>query len=506
MKLSNAKSWGAALGAGILTTVVMLPQARGELVYENDGQAGAVLQAPVQAPVQQAQSPRAEDRQLMRQNLQTAERANATVQAQQLQPQAVLAPVAQAPATQAPAAVVPVAVTPVVSAPAPQVAPATDELQNLSKSELMRRERVRTELKNEDILQERLEELRLRDERRRTDHLLGVQSGAEAAQPVGQVGPAFQLPKEEVVAAPLTERPGQVQAVVQPVAPVQAVQPVQPQVQVASVQIPAPQDQFAASHSTAVSSSVSENGEKTIVYVQPRFGISNFNGQQAYDIRPRYSGGLTLGVGISDNLSFEAGYTYSEFGIALNSTNPLVIQAQMMAGAQGYNGTFESQVMKRNVGELGLKIHLLGPDARLRPFIGGGGAYAKSFLNYNQNILTAIDSNPYYANSNLGRDYDLSQYLGFLSTGFDVRVSKAIAVGATFKYFTVLSSRQNQDINNLALAGGYQTAGYGYPGYYPGYAYPYATTGMPDYDKQTLGGSLAQNSFYSIEGAVTFSF
>ena len=40
----------------------------------------------------------------------------------------------------------------------------------------MRRERTREELKNEDILQERLEELRLRDEKRRTDQLLGTTS------------------------------------------------------------------------------------------------------------------------------------------------------------------------------------------------------------------------------------------------------------------------------------------------------------------------------------------
>ncbi|OFZ37267.1 MAG: hypothetical protein A2070_08805 [Bdellovibrionales bacterium GWC1_52_8] len=92
-------------------------------------------------------------------------------------------------------------------------------------------------------------------------------------------------------------------------------------------------------------------------------------------------------------------------------------------------------------------------------------------------------------------DYDMTQFLGFLSTGFDVRVNKSISIGAGFKYYTVLSSRQNQNLNNQALA--YPNGAY-IPGYY--------ALSMNDTDKQAVGGSLAQNTFYSVTGGVSFSF
>ena len=40
MNVLNPKSWGTALGAGLIATVAMLPQAKGELVYET-GATGA---------------------------------------------------------------------------------------------------------------------------------------------------------------------------------------------------------------------------------------------------------------------------------------------------------------------------------------------------------------------------------------------------------------------------------------------------------------------------------
>ena len=178
-------------------------QARGELVYEPE----VSPQAPAQV--------RADDREQMRTVLSASEKAQATVQAsqpvqqvavQQVAPAPVYAaptpaaqpvyqqPIYQQPVYQQQVAVAPVqqvAPAPVYAAPAPVAAapavqaqasapqgvsadsaPAT-EVQSLSKTELMRRERTRTELKNEDLLQERLEELRLRDEKKRTDQLLG---------------------------------------------------------------------------------------------------------------------------------------------------------------------------------------------------------------------------------------------------------------------------------------------------------------------------------------------
>ena len=85
-----------------------------------------------------------------------------------------------------------------VAPPAPQMAQESQpEVQSLSKTELMRRERTREELKNEDILQERLEELRLRDEKRRTDQLLGTTS----QDPNAPVAPIAGLANQQVLRA-----------------------------------------------------------------------------------------------------------------------------------------------------------------------------------------------------------------------------------------------------------------------------------------------------------------
>src|SRR5207248_2605090 len=84
------------------------------------------------------------------------------------------------------------------------------EVQNLSRTELMRRERVREEVKNEDILQERLEELRLRDEKRRTEAVMGSQSQSQSQSQASGIAAS-----EVVVTPPATERPGQGSAQIQ---------------------------------------------------------------------------------------------------------------------------------------------------------------------------------------------------------------------------------------------------------------------------------------------------
>ncbi|MBI3542920.1 MAG: hypothetical protein HY075_06580, partial [Deltaproteobacteria bacterium] len=48
-----------------------------------------------------------------------------------------------------------------------------DDAASLTKAEEMRRHRLRQELKNEDLLTQKLEELRLKDEMKRTDELSG---------------------------------------------------------------------------------------------------------------------------------------------------------------------------------------------------------------------------------------------------------------------------------------------------------------------------------------------
>jgi hypothetical protein len=77
-----------------------------------------------------------------------------------------------------------------------------------------------------------------------------------------------------------------------------------------------------------------------------------------------------------------------------------------------------------------------------------------------------------------------------------------VSIGAQFKYYTVLSARENQSLNQAALAGYAPSGiGYGYP-VIPAYGAVYGA----DADKQVLGGSLARSSFYSITAGVSFAF
>ncbi len=346
------------------------------------------------------------------------------------------------------------------------------EVEHLSKSELIRRERMRQEMRNEDILQERLEELRLRDEKRREQEILGSRAVTPADSITQSQNAPVQAPvmKEEVLAG----------------APIQALEPVAPAPQMQAVQMSAEGSQAPiyvspAGATTSVSALDSATqDEKITISVAPRGGLSTMSNVSGYDVQSRFSAGVDLGVAVSDHVSFGVGYSFNEYGVTLTSSNPWVYNLQW------YTGTKEALAMKQNVVDANLKLHLLGPDARLRPFIGGGAAWSKSFINYDQRIIDGLYQSGL---SNLARDYEVYSILGSLSTGLDIRITKNISVGAQFEYFTVVTSRENQSLNNAAF--------YNYYGYSAAYA---------DADKQVLGGSLARSAFYTVTGGLNFTF
>ena len=137
---------------------------------------------------------------------------------------------------------------------------------------------------------------------------------------------------------------------------------------------------------------VADHSERTMISVSPRAGISNMVGDSGYfQISPHFSGGLSASMGAGDYFSFQVGYTYSQYGVSMASSNPWVIQAQQQAAYLG-QGTFQDLNMNQNVFDAGVKIHLLGPDSRIRPYIGGGGAYARSYINFSSQILAADES------------------------------------------------------------------------------------------------------------------
>jgi cytochrome b involved in lipid metabolism len=171
-------------------------------------------------------------------------------------------------------------------------------------------------------------------------------------------------------------------------------------------------------------------------------------------------------------VTIQLGYTYSQYNVGLTSEN------SYYAYTNGQN--LQTLTLNQNVFSAGVKIDLLGPDSRIRPYVSGGGAYSKGYVNYNSQILSQINANPYLAS--LGTDYDVSQYLGYLGAGLDVAITRNISVGVDFKYYDVISSNQNNNLNNYAFSNSYVTP-----------------------DKAYVGGSLANANFYTMMAGVTFS-
>lgn len=468
--LRDPKGWGAFFGAGLIVSMAALPQARGELVYEEQlsvqGQAGA----------------RVDDRETLRQVINTSEKAQVT---QQAQAQVVApAPVAIAPAQAVQVAQVDVGAT-----------SAATELQHLSKTELMRRERMREEMRNEDVLQERLEELRLRDEKRRTDQLMGAASDGSTQVPIFQSQAQAPAPvaasaalQTEVVVAPVTEG-GPAPA---SIAPAQ-------QTLVASAYplVGAPTSVMVAD------SVVKPEDESASVSIMLRGGVAGMSSNSAYEVTPQFSTGIGVGFGVTDNLTVEGGYTYNRYGVTAASTNPYVTYVQNVKAYQGYDLTFNTVREIQHVGDAGLRVYFLGPNSKFRPYISGGGGYSKNFVNYDEAILAALREQGL---QNMGRDAASSSFLSYLSTGADLKLSKSISLSVLFKYYNVLSARDDRTINDAALAGYYNQNLYNpYGGYY-GYGGYNAAYVQPDSDKKIVGGSLARQNFYSMMAGVTFTF
>ena len=476
MKLRYFITGGLALGAGLLATISFLPNARAELVYDNS------------APPAPSQVNAVDDREVLRQALNSSEKAQATLQAQQaVQPPSrvitsnipLTAPVMQ---VAAPSAVIPAAVVPTAQLASTAVAASTtpgqtDDVQNLSKSELLRRERMRDELKNEDLLQERLEELRLKEEERLTDRILGTPAASDPETEVPTAAPVPQNQvQNQVVTAPVTEGGP---AIPEPTAPSTGVM-------VASALPMGAGTPMLQTQAQLSSLSPDAEANKVSFMLEPRIGISNMVGTTAYQIMPRYAASLGLGLGLSKYINLEAAYTYSEFGIGLNSSNPFV--QQMAAYMSGMNPNFNTLTLRQNLFEGDAKIYLLGPDSTFRPFIAGGGAYSLGLINYNSAIVGALNQ---YGAAAMSQDYNLTSFLGVLSAGFDVQINKSISIGATFKYYAVLSSNENQNLNNMAFYGG--PAGY-------------ASSMYANADKEYVGGTLAQTGFYTLLAGVNYTF
>ena len=362
----------------------------------------------------------------------------------------------------------------------------------VSRSENLRRERMREELKNEDALQERLEQLRLRDEKRRADRVLSDKdeaavapapvpapyvmapapgqwgpSASAATPPPAAVAPTPPAPvnvtdvtvEEEVVTTPVTEKSNRKKG--------------RHGRRAESEEAIITTDDSYVATSRASTDLSAEDPDKTQIMVVPRFGLANMKNDGSLTVSSKFTAGIGAEIMATENLSFELAYSYAEYGVdaASNYTYYLPTYAN-------------SLTFKQNVFEGELKFHLLGRDSKIRPFIGGGAAYSKGFVNYSDDVFSAMRQYGFNLNS---PDYEISSFLGVISAGLDVKISKTVSIGGAFKYYNVLSSSGSEKLY--------------VPAYYTGYG-----PGQGDFTKNNAGGQIAQSGFYSITATAAFSF
>ena len=217
------------------------------------------------------------------------------------------------------------------------------------------------------------------------------------------------------------------------------------------------------------------------VKIFPLAGVTTLS-SDLYDIDSRYTAGAGLEIELGAGLAFAATYSYSQYDVGLGVANPYF---GYWNGSLGMNNTQKLEY-NQNVFDATLRLYLLPKSSRFRFFIGAGPGFNKGYLNYDQRTLNAWQNT--WANSNGALDdYEVTSFLGIAEAGGDIQLSKSLSVGASFKYATVLSSRENKPINNNGFV-----------------ANPYNYAAPTE--KSLVGGSIAGDGFYSLLGNIKFSF
>jgi len=238
-------------------------------------------------------------------------------------------------------------------------------------------------------------------------------------------------------------------------------------------QAPVVKDEHKEDLTSVAAAKEEESSALSSVRLAPIFGITTIN-SDIYNVDSRYTAGFNIEVDVSDNLAAVLGYSYSQYDVSLGFGNPIYGFAAQNQSKLQYN---------QNLFEGLMRFYLFPRDSKFRAHIGGGLGYNKGYLNYRKNVFNTFAYNPY---SNL-EDYEVTSFLGIMEAGLEFNVSKQVALGGIFKYANVLSANENQRLNNF----GFVNNGYG-------------SSISPD--QSIVGGSLAEDSFYSILGTVKVSF
>lgn len=332
-----------------------------------------------------------------------------------------------------------------------------------SRSERLRRHRMRAELKNEDKLTERLEEMRLKDEVKRVDGILGSAVKKDEAQPEGQQA-ALAVPSVQ------TQAVGQLAAQPQPAAP--AAEPVVSGQSVAQADVEKKE----------------ESEDKMRVGISPRFGLNGILSSN-FEISSRYAFGVGVYVDVWDHFGFEAAYTRAAYRV--NGGNAFG------AGYYGYYGMATQQLnMNQNVFELGPRVNILGRKSRVQPFVSVGLGYYRSSINLDQNTQNYIRM----YNPMLAGDYNVSGFLGYVGGGAEFKITENIGIMGLFKYYNVFSSRESNPLSSAAFVNPSGYAGYGSAG-----LSTLGAAGGGD-TRMQASRSMGKANFYTLQAGVSLSF
>jgi outer membrane protein W len=330
-----------------------------------------------------------------------------------------------------------------------------------SKSELVRRNRMREEMKNEDLLQQRLEELRLRDEQQRSEKLLkssGLTADEDAEKPASlSAGTAAPVMKEEQVVAPITETLVQKDVV---------------STQQSSV------TQMSVAPVGDYASETSKSGNT--ISIMPKVGFASISNSDNYNFDSRFTAGLSLGFTVSEYVGLELGYAFSEYALSPGNR----------AFAPGYSmASYYNQLeYKQNTFDIGMKLYFVNSNAKVRPYVGAGAAYSMGYVNYNKRTRDMMAMYPQFGFGRDITDYQLNQIMGTLSGGLDLKVSSKVSIGASYKYLLPISSYENSQLNNFGFSNGL----------IPMNAY--------DFTKEYARGSLRDSNIHLIQVGASFAF
>lgn len=361
----------------------------------------------------------------------------------------------------------PAATAPQAPVATPTAVP-TEESKEVSSAEAMRRQRVRTELKNEDLLSQKLEELRLKDEMKRTDVISGNLVASGVAKDVSTATAGFASPADS-----LQEQ--RIGSAASPAAPTGAsgVSPVAVSSPSLAVQTAGP-----VSATSVLAADDKAEEEKTRVTLVPRGGMSGVT-NSIYSMESRFAAGLGVVVDANDYIAFAGGYTYSSYNLTA-STNMLVYPV-------GGIPMLQQLQFNDNEFDLGARGYVLGSQSRVRPFMGAGVAYRRGYVNYNDATLAYVRQYNPYATS----DVTVSGFAGYIEAGLDFKITKAISIVGSARYFNMFSSSQNNPLDPNALVN---------PGAY-NYGYGYSND-----VRSQAGNALANNNFYQLMAGVGVSF